>query len=93
MREMNKNIAMNIRNYLGIFGISQQDLAEKLNCSSFFLVSSRDLDLKHSAPFLLILYSYLYFNLISLPPYYSLSCYLPNSFKCSLIKDLLAYSF
>lgn len=34
MREMNKNIAMNIRNYLDIFGISQQDLAEKLNCSS-----------------------------------------------------------
>ncbi len=34
MREMNKNIAMNIRNYLDIFGISQQDLAQKLNCSS-----------------------------------------------------------
>lgn len=34
MKEMNKNIAMNIRNYLEIFGISQLELAQKLNCSN-----------------------------------------------------------
>ena len=34
MKETNKNIAMNIRNYLEIFGISQLELAQKLNCSN-----------------------------------------------------------
>lgn len=34
MKEINKNIAMNIKNYLDIFGISQQDLAKRLGCSN-----------------------------------------------------------
>lgn len=34
MKDINKNIAMNIQNYLNLLNITQKDLSKKLGCSN-----------------------------------------------------------
>ena len=34
MKDINKNIVINIKNYMDIFGINQRELAKKLRCSN-----------------------------------------------------------